>query len=185
MACRGLASLLGSRRGGFRVGVGAHGGGGLRGLVSVSVPHCHLNSVRDSTSASVGALRWMSTKVRGNGSGVGGVSDEQRRKTLHAQVLAGVPRGKSAAAKAAAGDRPLLLDTHALVVALENSGMSRAQSAAIADALVAVSAAASQHARDQTVSKSAFSDLRAELSILEKADFAVLKGDIAGLYVYY
>ncbi len=81
--------------------------------------------------------------------------DRQKRSAiLRAQVLRGAPRaGSSSTANAPSviGDRPLLFDTHALVVALEGKGFGRDQAVAVAEALVAVSGAAQQHALSQAV----------------------------------
>ena len=59
--------------------------------------------------------------------------------------------------------------------------MPLAQCEAIAEAMARVSQRTTEHHTAQMVTKSEFVALRSELSILEKADFALLKTDINGI----
>lgn len=88
-------------------------------------------------------------------------ADEQQRRSalLRAQVLRGAPKaGSSTTANvpSVVGERPILFDTHALVVALEGKGFGRDQAVAVAEALVAVSGAAQKQALSQAVVRSKF-----------------------------
>lgn len=76
------------------------------------------------------------------------LSSAAGRRDVHAQVLRGAPTAASDGITAASVVRetPLVFDTHRVVVALENAGFQRSQAAAVAEALVAVSSAAQQHA---------------------------------------
>lgn len=75
-------------------------------------------------------------------------------------------------------EHPLIIDTHKMVSYLRSGGFSPAQSESLTAAMVRVSQHANRHHATQMVSKNEFVSLRSELSILEKADFALLKTDI-------
>lgn len=64
---------------------------------------------------------------------------------------------------------------------LRNAGFTQLQSEAITEAMSVTSKQASRHHATNMVTKSEFVGLRSELSILEKADFALLKTDINGI----
>lgn len=103
------------------------------------------NLISAATKQGAQVRRTLATKV-----------DESKRRSaqLRAQVLRGAPKAGSATTATApslVGDRPLLFDTHALVVTLENKGFTREQAVAIAESLVSVSGAAQQHALSQAV----------------------------------
>lgn len=64
---------------------------------------------------------------------------------------------------------------------LRNAGFTQLQSEAITEAMSITSSQTSRHQSTNMVTKSEFVGLRSELSILEKADFALLKTDINGI----
>lgn len=64
---------------------------------------------------------------------------------------------------------------------LRNAGFNQLQSEAITEAMSVTSRQTSRHHAMHMVTKSEFVGLRSELSILEKADFALLKTDINGI----
>lgn len=75
-------------------------------------------------------------------------------------------------------EHPFIFDTHKMVCYLKAHGFSPKQSESLTNAIVRVSQHANRHHATQMVTKNEFVSLRSELSILEKADFALLKTDI-------